>query len=297
MSFLNTAAMAVVDRDNRLMSQAGYPMSEIINDIKADIDSGNIGITAGAEDVDSLALGGGHFVVDEDLSTALDLYWKAARFHNGLANVTVAAGHVTLSASNTNYVEVARDGTVYTNTSAFTSGRLPLWVVVTGTGTRTTTTSAKPLLQLIGTAGVVGSMLSTAGATKEQTIQIGALSATAAFCIVLPNVAGTVAQVSFVTSTTDAADDTDYRTFGIVNKGATGSGSTKIVDSTVAANSSKATGGTGTTAYVKRDLTLSTTPADLVVAAGDVLEITFTKVAAATDWAQCSIRIGVTFTA
>ena len=83
----NTSECSVIDRANRPMYEADIPMSVILNDLYALIDEGNIGIVANAEDVDSLAKGGGHAVVDEDLSTALDLYWKAFRLFTGLVSV------------------------------------------------------------------------------------------------------------------------------------------------------------------------------------------------------------------
>jgi hypothetical protein len=49
----------------------------------------------------------------------------------------VANGTLTLAASSTNYVEATRAGVVSSNTTGFTAGRIPLYTVVTGTGTVT----------------------------------------------------------------------------------------------------------------------------------------------------------------
>lgn len=276
---------------------AGINLGDIIDSILTDMSSGNLGITADAGDVDSVALGGGHGAQDADTTTGLTFGYKAFRFHNGLALVTVSAGTILLTASQTNYVEVDRAGTVSANVSAFTSGKLPLWTITTGTATITAVTYSAPVRQLIGTAGVVGSMLSTAGATKSIEIPLGDISATTAFNVVLPNVAGVVARISFATKTAISTSDTDYWTFGVVNKGAAGSGTTAVVDNTAAANSTKVTGGTAITGYVKRNLTLSGTPANLVTAAEDVLEVTITKASSATTMAQCVLRVDLTFTA
>jgi hypothetical protein len=45
---------------------------------------------------------------------------------------TIANGTVTLTASNTNYVEATRAGVVSCNTTGFTAGRIPLYTVVVG---------------------------------------------------------------------------------------------------------------------------------------------------------------------
>lgn len=71
------------------------------------------------------------------------------------------------------------------------------------------------------------------------------------------------------------ADDTNYVTFAIANKLASGSGSTAMLAATDA-NTTKATGGTGITAVVGRSLTVNGTAANLRVAAGDVLAVTST---------------------
>lgn len=271
-------------------------LGDLIDQILEDLTAGNLGITADAADVDSLALGGGHFSLDEDTTSGLTLGYGAGRFHNGLALVSVAAGTIALSASNTNYVEVNRAGTVSANTSGFTSGSLPLWTVTTGGSAISVVTAKKPLLQLIGLAGVVGSMLSSMGATKEVALNLGSISATSTFRLRLPSNVGTISKISFVPGTSIAASDTDYWTFGVVNKGAAGSGTTVVVDGTAAANSTKVTGGSALTANVKRDLTLTGTGADLIFAAGDVIEITVTKAASATTIAGASVAVDSTFT-
>jgi hypothetical protein len=285
-----------IRRDHRAMETAGVSMVDLLQDFLDSVNEAAIGITALAGDIDSLALGGGHAAQDPDTTSGLTFGYKAFRFGNGLINVTVVAGTLVLPSSQTNYVEVDRAGTVSFNTSGFTSGRLPLWTIVTGASAIATVTISKPLLQLIGLAGVVGTMLSTSAKTKTIEISLGDVAATANFSLICPGLAATVAAVRFVTKTAVTADDTNYWTFKLLNKGAAGSATTKIVDETVAANSTKATGGSGQTAYVKRVLTLSTTPADLDVAAADVLEFTLSKAASATTMQQCTLQIDFTFT-
>src|SRR4051794_29694746 len=108
--YFDATQSAVIDRDNRLQSAAGYPLSQTLNDLYDQVSAGAIGITADAQDVDSMALGGGEFTRDKSTADGSSLLfaWRAGRFHNGLALVTVSAGSLTLSASSTNYVEVDR---------------------------------------------------------------------------------------------------------------------------------------------------------------------------------------------
>lgn len=93
----------------------------------------------------------------------------------------------------------------------------------------------------------------TAAGTTEVLFQIG--------------VAGTlsVARVTFKDALT--AHDTNFVTFALKNK----TQASADMLSTAAANTSKVTGGAAVAAYGSRSLTLNGTPANLVVAAGDVL--------------------------
>lgn len=288
MSRYNATETDAIDRDNRAMHAADVPMSAELEEIFDAIKNAAIGITAVATDIDSLALGGGSFTPDADLIAGLTFAWKASRFHNGLTNVDVSAGTLVLNAGSTNYVEVDRAGTVSSNTSGFTSGSIPLWTITTDGSGQLVRTSKKPLITLIGLAGVVTSMLSTVAKTKEVGQQLGTVSATASFNVIVPNCAGSVARVRFATKTAIAASDVNYFDFGVVNKGPAGGGATAVVDRTAAANSTKATGGSAVTGYVRRDLTLHGTPANLVVAAGDVLEFTVTKTGAPSNMEQCA---------
>lgn len=63
-------------------------------------------------------------------------------FVDGLTQA-VANGQITLAASASNYVEVTRAGVVSSNTSGFTAGRIPLYLVVTGTATVTSYTDVR----------------------------------------------------------------------------------------------------------------------------------------------------------
>jgi hypothetical protein len=96
--------------------------------------------------------------------------------------------------------------------------------------------------------------------------------------------AGTITGLGFVVGTTVATDAANIWTVGVINKGsADGTGTTVVVNNATAANSNNSTGGAAFTANKLRALTLTATGADLVVAAGDVLEFTFTKASAASN--------------
>lgn len=292
---------AIVDRDNRNMAAAGIPMSTEINDLWTAIDSGTIGITAAGSDVDSLAKGGGTFTQDTATAPAnstLLFAWKASRFHNGKTLVAVAGGSLLLAASATNYIELDRSGVVSANTTGWTSGRMPLWVVITGSGSwvQDNVTSAKALLTLIGPNGVDGSMLSTAAQTKEANAQLGTISATTSFLVFAPNVAAVLAAALFANSTAIAASDTDYWTWSITNLGQAGAGATAMLAAT-AANTTKATGGAALVAGGNRSLALNGTTANLVTAANDVLQVTITKTGAPANLTLAALRLDFTFQA
>src|SRR4051812_15620165 len=108
--------------------------------------------------------------------------------------------------------------------------------------------------------------------SKEVPARLGDVSATLVFRIMCPNHAGVFGNLLFVGGTAVAVDDSNYWKFGAVNKGTDNSGTAVVVDSSAAANSTKATGGTALAANVPRALTLTSTAADLVHAANDVLE-------------------------
>jgi hypothetical protein len=283
---LSSTQLAAIDRDNRQYQLAtSQPFSTFIQETILDaLEGGPVGITADAGDIDSIAKGGGAFSQNPDTTTGLTFGFKAGRFHNGLTLVSVSAGTVALSSSSTNYVEVDRAGTVSANTTAFTSGRLPLYTIVTGASTISTTTVSKPLMTLIGPNGVNGAMLSAAAQTKEVAVTIGTIATGAGSTVVTVNVPKSIAAASkltnvrFVSAVALSASDTNYVTFGLVNKGAGGVGTQTLVDITAAANSTKATGGTALVAYAGRDLTLVTLSggSERDVTGGDTIAITIT---------------------
>lgn len=128
--------------------------------------------------------------------------------------------------------------------------------------------------------GLYSLQLTPIGAPAGQEIYLnvgdqGTVSATAV-AFVRCSHAGTITGFSIAVNTTVAVDDTNYWSIGVINK-ASGAGTAVVVDGTAAANTNKATGGAAFTADTPRALTITSTAGDLVVAEGDLLEITFTK--------------------
>jgi hypothetical protein len=91
--------------------------------------------------VGGVSFGGRH----ASASSALTWAYYGGKYRNN-SNVTTALanGTVTLTASATNYVEFDKStGLVTVNTSGFTSGRTPLYIVVTGSSTVTSWTDER----------------------------------------------------------------------------------------------------------------------------------------------------------
>lgn len=76
--------------------------------------------------------------------------------------------------------------------------------------------------------------------------------------------AGTITSATYMADTAITGANTDSRTMQILNKGTAGSGSTAMAELTLVS-------GTNAAAFDETALTLSATPANLVVAAGEVL--------------------------
>ena len=78
---------------------------------------------------------------------------------------TVSAGTVTLTASATNYVELSPTGTVSVNTTGWTTGNIPLRLLVTGASSITTDTDVRAFLAVNGVA-----LSNTSQWTKNQSV-------------------------------------------------------------------------------------------------------------------------------
>lgn len=305
----NETLLSTMDRDARAMYAAGTRLGVELNAIWSAISAGSVGITSAAADVDAVALA--NVVVRRDKDTApgttLLFAWKPFRIHGAKQHLAVAAGSLLLTASALNYVEVdLATGTVSRNTAGFTVGRFPMFTVNTGSASYTDANVVGYATPYTGLppAAIDGTMLSTAGKTKELDDQLGTIAAAAgatAFTFQAPSTiaAGSkLTAVRFVSKDGLAASDTNYVTFGLVNKGAGGGGAQVLADAANAANSTKLTGGTALSAYVARGLVLATLTVgtERDVAGGDVLEMTFTVTGIlANTLRQCAVLLEFTY--
>jgi hypothetical protein len=292
---LSTAQKNALNSGNPNALALAAGVGDLIDSLLEAVASGNLGITSFSWDVNNLAgapiANGGatnpngselYCAYDADNTTGLDLGYFGGLLWDGDQFVTIAQDVISLSASQTNYVEAAPNGAVSANTSGFTAGSVPLFVVVTGSSSITSVRPVKPLLRCFPSGGLPGSQLSTAQKTKQIAILKGTLSATGTIKIPCPSAAATLTRLAVAVDTTITTSDTNYWTFSAVNKGATGSGSTAVLDASDT-NTTKATGGSGITNFVERALSLSGTPANLITAANDLLVLSATKASSAAD--------------
>ena len=78
-------------------------------------------------------------------STALTWNYYGGKILVDGVITSIANGSVALTGSTTNYVEATRFGVVSVNTTGFTPGRIPLYQIVTGSGTVTSYTDKRCL--------------------------------------------------------------------------------------------------------------------------------------------------------
>lgn len=133
-------------------------------------------------------------------------------------------------------------------------------------------------------ANVTAPKLSGTANTRPVIIPLGAVSATTSQIAFVAPCAGVINSVKLVTKNAVTADDTNYWTFTLTDKG-TGAGAGKIVEKTT-----KSTDGSALAAYVA--LSLGTPDAThKIMAIGDVVLFTATKTASATALAEAALLI------
>lgn len=138
-------------------------------------------------------------------------------------------------------------------------------------------------------SGLTHTPQSTAGSQVTE-IDAGTVAATSTIEIVVPAGATVLSGLDFTVNTTAAPSDTNYWTEALTNLGLSGSGTTVMLAAT-ATNTSQATGGNGGyTAGVPTAAVLSATPANLNVAAGQVLQLTLTKTSSAPSLVDLTVR-------
>ena len=134
-------------------------------------------------------------------------------------------------------------------------------------------------------ANVTTPKLSAAANSRAIIVPLGSVAATTSQVVFVAPTAGTLNAAKIVTKDAVAANDTNYWTFTLTDKGATGAGTDKIVEKTT-----KVTGGAALVAYKALDLgTLDAT--HKVLAAGDVVLFTATKTESATALAEAALMM------
>jgi predicted RecA/RadA family phage recombinase len=127
--------------------------------------------------------------------------------------------------------------------------------------------------------------LSIAANSRPIIVPLGTVSATTSQVAFVAPTAGSLNAAKIVTKDAVAANDTNYWTFTLTDKGANGTGTDKIVEKTT-----KATGGSGLAAYTP--LSLGTLDeAHKVLAAGDVVLFTATATGSATNLAEAALML------
>lgn len=121
--------------------------------------------------------------------------------------------------------------------------------------------------------------------TFEATVGAAAAGDDASTVVGVAPFAGTVTAVEYIASAAITGHASNNRTFSVINKGASGTGSTSVA--AITSNAS-----TSFTAFDAKALTLSGTAANKVLAAGDV--VAFTSVHAASGVADPGGVIRVT---
>jgi len=123
------------------------------------LDSAARGLTYGKvadrlEDIEKLlAEFTNYYGQDLAQTTGLEFYYLAGKVRNDSTVTDTPAGHLTLTASTTNYIEVdPATGVVSANTTGFTSGLIPLFQVATGASAITSVTD-KRTWAVAGTGG------------------------------------------------------------------------------------------------------------------------------------------------
>lgn len=134
-------------------------------------------------------------------------------------------------------------------------------------------------------ANVTTPKLSAAANSRAIIVPLGSVAATTSQVVFVAPTAGILNAAKIVTKDAVAANDTNYWTFTLTDKGSTGAGADKIVEKTT-----KVTGGAALVAYKALDLgTLDAT--HKVLAAGDVVLFTATKTESATALAEAALMM------
>lgn len=171
-------------------------------------------------------------------------------------------------------VKVGGTSNAPTDLDAKTSGRI---LVGDGTDLKSVAVSGDVTLAASGAVTIGADKVSGAKATGTLRAKtavsaiptVPTAAGTTEVLVIVP-FAGTLSSVRVAFKDALAAHDTNFVRFALVNKGTNGAGAVAMLDAGDV-NTSKITGGSAIVGYGSRLLTLSGTPANLDVAAGDVL--------------------------
>lgn len=134
-------------------------------------------------------------------------------------------------------------------------------------------------------ANVTAAKLSAAANSRAIIVPLGAVSATTSQVAFVAPTAGSLNAAKIVTKDAVVANDTNYWTFALTNKGAAGADTDKIVEKTT-----KIDGGSALEAYTPLSLgTLN--EAHKVLAAGDVVLFTATATGSATNLTEAALML------
>jgi len=143
-------------------------------------------------------------------------------------------------------------------------------------------------VQVADATGVLyhqGTAMTASPARKVVVVPLGAVSSTTTFCVFVAPAAGYLNSCKLVTKNVIAANDTNYWTIALTDKGAAGAGT-----DTIASKTTKAEGGAAFASYTAWDIgTLSST--HKVLAAGDVVTLTLTKTESAVALAEAAVML------
>jgi hypothetical protein len=125
--------------------------------------------------------------------------------------------------------------------------------------------------------------------TTRDIVGTQTLSATGNLALFSPKYKIKVKSAYILPGSAISANDSNYWTFTITNKGADGTGTTELLSNTAGINTTKSTGGFSLTAYKLQALTL--TAANTTVTAGQVLLFTATKTGSASNLTDYSLVV------
>jgi len=277
---------AINNLSTKLKITHDFDLGVWLDELAESVQAGNLGIKSDSVAVDAVCKDTLAVQIDRDNTSGLELRWLAGKIRYGGTVVPVAAGHVHLTASQTNYLEVYEAlvegypaGVVVANTTGFSAGRIPLWSIVAGSSSfdiDDAVTNCRVLLASWQDGVISGNLLSTAGKTKTLPFRLGTLTKDTVdtyLLVIAPNFAGTFSGVRLAVKTAVPKNDTDYWTITCVNK----SNSDKAMLAASPDNTTMNTGGFPLVAYTAKPLNLHGTAGNLVTAALDCLLFRITR--------------------